>query len=384
MDKILDHLKNKIIPFWINLTDHKNGGFYGFMNNDLMLNKQSDKSLISHSRHLYSFSLWYEYFKTEELEDAANHAYKYLENEFVDKYFSGYYWNLSYDGKPIDKTKNIYGHAFVIYGLSEYGRVFNNNEAINKAFELFLLIEKQAYDQGYYKEQFNEKWIKENGTLVAPEEDNYPYTTNTLLHIFEAYTNLYKVKKDELLKDRLLEIVNTFKEKLYDEKNNSFFLYFNDKKEVVKQSGSYGHDIETCWLLDETIKVLKIEDKKLDEIILKVAEAVYKNAFTNEGLIIEVSGIDVNNKIWWVQAEAMVGFYNHYQKTKDPIYLEAVKSIYKFTAEVIVDKRNGSEWFWGVDENNNPLKNRGIVEGWKSSYHNGRAFIELLKRGLKL
>jgi mannobiose 2-epimerase len=80
----------------------------------------------------------------------------------------------------------------------------------------------------------------------------------------------------------------------------------------------------------------------------------------------------------------MVGFYNHYQKTNDKKYLKAVKSIYKFINKYLVDKRPGSEWFWGVDNQGNPLNQYGIVDKWKASYHNGRAYIELLKRGFKL
>ncbi|MDD4090561.1 MAG: AGE family epimerase/isomerase [Acholeplasmataceae bacterium] len=385
MSLIEEHLKELMIPFWLKLKDDENGGFYGYLSNDLKLTKEANKSLISQSRHLFTFSLWYEYFHFDDLKKAANHAYKFIKEAFYDYQYGGYFWEVTFDKKSALMFKNIYGHAFVIYGLSEYGRVFNDENAIDEAYQTFLLIEKYSYNKVCcYYEQFDREWNRENGSLTAMNGDNFPYTTNTLLHLLEAYTNLYRVKKEELLRKRILEMINVFKNKLYNKKKGSFYLYFDENKRVVQKKGSYGHDIEACWLIDRTISTLNIDDKELDEIVLKVTESVYQNALTKKGLITELNGDDKFNKIWWVQVEAMVGFYNHYQKTNDKKYLKAVKSIYKFINKYLVDKRPGSEWFWGVDNQGNPLNQYGIVDKWKASYHNGRAYIELLKRGFKL
>lgn len=385
MNKILDQLKNKIIPFWLNLKDEKHGGFYGFVDNDLNIEKTANKSLISQTRHLYSFSLWYEYFKEEELKLAAEHCYKFLLEAFFDDEYGGFYWLVGFDKKPVNTLKNVYGQAFAIYGLSEYGRVFQNEEAILLAYDLFLLIDKYAYrSECCYIEQFSRKWEEDGKTLVAPENTKFLYTTNTLLHLLEAYTNLYKVYENRLLKMRIIELMNIFKKRLFDENKGTFYLYFDESKNLIKQGQSFGHDIEACWLIDESMKVLKIDDRVMKEITLLVANSVYENGLTNRGLITEINGNDVDERIWWVQVEAMVGFYNHYKKTNDSKYLTAVKSIYDFINNVLIDKRANSEWFWGVDKDNKPLEMHGIAENWKASYHNGRAFIQLLKRGCKL
>jgi mannobiose 2-epimerase len=46
----------------------------------------------------------------------------------------------------------------------------------------------------------------------------------------------------------------------------------------------------------------------------------------------------------------------------------------------VVDKRNGSEWFWEVNEDGSPILDRPIVEPWKCPYHNGRMCIEVIRR----
>lgn len=77
----------------------------------------------------------------------------------------------------------------------------------------------------------------------------------------------------------------------------------------------------------------------------------------------------------------MVGYMNAYQK--NPLkteYLEAVYDIWDFIKNYIVDKRNGSEWFWCVDKEGIPIKEKPMADPWKCPYHNGRMCIELIRR----
>ena len=47
-------LTEHIIPFWNSLEDTDNGGFYGYVGNDLTLDKNAPKGVILHSRILLS------------------------------------------------------------------------------------------------------------------------------------------------------------------------------------------------------------------------------------------------------------------------------------------------------------------------------------------
>ena len=84
-------------------------------------------------------------------------------------------------------------------------------------------------------------------------------------------------------------------------------------------------------------------------------------------------------RVWWVQAEAMVGFVNGYHKDGKESYLDDAISIWEYIKKYVIDKRKGSEWFWQVDENGVPA-DREIVEPWKCPYHNGRMCMELIRR----
>ena len=55
-------------------------------------------------------------------------------------------------------------------------------------------------------------------------------------------------------------------------------------------------------------------------------------------------------RVWWVQAEAVVGFLNGWQRSPEHSeYLKAAEDIWEYIKEKVVDHRDGSEWFWAVD-----------------------------------
>ena len=90
---------------------------------------------------------------------------------------------------------------------------------------------------------------------------------------------------------------------------------------------------------------------------------------------------DVNTlRIWWVQCEAMIGFYNEYQKSGKEEFADASYDIWRYILAYLDDKREGSEWFSEVDEKGLPSTGKPIVELWKCPYHNGRMFFEMIRR----
>ena len=108
---------------------------------------------------------------------------------------------------------------------------------------------------------------------------------------------------------------------------------------------------------------------------------IYETAYKSHSLSNECEkGIVDTDRVWWVQAEAVVGFINGYQKNNNcREYLEAAEDIWVYIREHLLDKRNGSEWYWAVDADGKPLE-KPIVEPWKCPYHNGRMCMEVIRR----
>ena len=146
---------------------------------------------------------------------------------------------------------------------------------------------------------------------------------------------------------------------------------------------SYGHDIETAWLIDRGTEILgdREYEKKLSVITKDLTAQIYKTAFNGHSLANECErGVVNTHRIWWVQAEAVIGFNGWQKDNSKNEYLDAAMSQWEFIKEFVVDKRNGSEWFWEVDEEGKPYPDRPIVEPWKCPYHNGRMCMEIMIR----
>lgn len=71
---IEDHLIQNLLPFWRDLYDPLNGGFYGYMDQNYKVFQQSDKGCILTSRILWFFSNSYQILKNEKDLKCAKHA----------------------------------------------------------------------------------------------------------------------------------------------------------------------------------------------------------------------------------------------------------------------------------------------------------------------
>lgn len=384
VEEIKNHLLEKIIPFWKSLRDDEFGGYYGWMDYDLKLDKEAVKGCILNSRIMWFFSNAYTLLKDESLLEEAKHGFAFMKEHCMDKENGGIFWSIEYNGEPFDTTKHTYNQAFAIYALSSYYEASKDEEALSMAKELFHIIETRCTDEIGYKEAFDKKFheiendkLSENGVIAQK-------TMNTLLHVFEAYTELYRVAKIPEVKQRLMWIMDTFADKVYNPKLHRQEVFFDAEMNSILDLHSYGHDIETAWLIDRGVEVLgeKKYVEKMTPITRDLTAQIYKVAFDGHSLANECEkGVVNNHRIWWVQAETVVGFLNGWKMNPDkPEYLEAARSEWEFIKEHVIDKRPGSEWFWEVDPKGKPYAERPIVEPWKCPYHNGRMCFEVIKR----
>lgn len=383
VQEIEEHLKTRLIPFWESLKDQKYGGYYGWLGYDLKLDKEYEKGCILNSRILWFFSSAYELLKEKNLKEDADHAYEFLKNYCIDREYGGVFWSVTYDGKPKDTTKHTYNQAFAIYALSSYYNATGCKDAFDIARGLQLIIEEKMTDEYGYLEAFtrdfrpesNEK-LSENGVLAEK-------TMNTLLHVFEAYTEFYRVTKDPFTGERLRFMMDLFADKVYNRELKRQEVFFDRTWNSLIDLYSYGHDIETSWLMDRGLEVLAdpAYTEKLAPITAEIAEAIYEKAYVNHSLMNEAEkGVDDTTRVWWIQAETVVGFINAWQKKPgEKKFLQAAEDVWECIRKYLVDPREGSEWFWCVEADGTPI-HKPIVEPWKCPYHNGRMCMEVIRR----
>ena len=393
--EVQEVLQKNILPFWLKMQDMENGGYYGQMKGDGTIVKDANKGGILNARILWSFSAAYRVLGNPEYLQAATRAKDYFVEHFIDPIYGGTYWELDYKGNPLDTKKQFYAIGFAIYGLSEYTRATGDRETLNLALSLFKAIEEHSLDEVYngYIEACTREWGTIADMRLSELDANYPKSQNTHLHIIEPYTNLYRCMKELLdapeeirhVECALRNLIDIFCDHILNPQTSHLDLFFeNDWTRGAGHLESYGHDIECSWLMHEAALVLADEEvlRKVEPIVRRVAKASEKG-LNADGSMTHEANLDTGyvdaDRHWWVQAEAVVGFYNIYQYFHDEDAMEKTLACWQYIKEKLIDEELG-EWFWSRDPEGNINRHDDHAGFWKCPYHNSRMCLELIQR----
>lgn len=375
------HLVQKILPFWQALKDDAHGGYIGYVGMDLAANPEAFKGCILNSRILWTFSTAARVLDDPSYLPYAKQAYDFMQ-AFVDEENGGLYWSVTYDGKPLDTTKHTYCQAFAIYGLAAYARATGEDEPLLMAMQLFDTIQSRCRDRMGYCEAYKRNFTPESNEKLSENGVMAEKTMNTLLHIIEAYAELYRASKDARVALATTSALDQVLRAVYDPQKARLNVFFDRDFHSLIDLQSYGHDIEASWLLWDAVKTVISKDQQAPyrKMTLVLADSIYRRAFTDTGVINECeNGVNDLKRIWWVQAEAVLGFQNAYKITGEQRYRDSARSIWETIKSTIIDPRENSEWFVHAEPNGTPA-NLPIVDEWKCPYHNGRMCLEVITR----
>jgi mannobiose 2-epimerase len=379
-------LASNILPYWMEkMKDEQNGGFYGRMSGNEQLMPQANKGAVLNARILWAFAAAYLRTGNEAYRQTAAYAERYFIDHFYDRKYGGVYWMLDFKGNPSDTHKQLYALGFALYGLSEYYRATGRKEALDYAIRLFEDIEAHGFDRerNGYIEAFAQDWSALSDVRLSEKDRNERKTANTHLHLLEPYTNLYKVWKAPLLKERLRNLVELFLYKIWDGDSGHLKLFFDDDWVCRSETYSYGHDIEAAWLLLEAASELG------EPRLLKQTEAVAKRLVraANEGYVpskgmaytYEPSSKHLDReRHWWVQAETVIGNLELYRRFGDVEALHRAVDTWHYIRDNLVDRDKG-EWFWSMLPDGTPNRKDDKAGPWKCPYHNSRMCLKVLE-----
>ena len=333
-NEVRGHLWGRLVPFWEGLRDRENGGFYGWMDSGLTVDREADKGCILNSRILWFFSNaaiclageegeraalsggaalpgaggqparqrarereqaqspQREQDRADALKECADWAYRFLRDRCVDAERGGVYWSLDYRGQPEDTTKHTYNQAFAVYALSSYYRAYRDREALELAERLIGVMANR--------------------------------TMNTLLHVLEAYTEYLGACREEqasgvfsrrglepgrpgawrrTVEEKLRRILNLVAERVYNPERRRQEVFFNLSMESLIDLHSYGHDIEAAWLIDRCLEVLGDEGltRRMSPMLRSLEAEVYERAYAHHSLANECErGVVDEKRVWWV------------------------------------------------------------------------------------
>jgi len=393
IEKRLLHLKNefheefmRLMDFWSSqAVDLNQGGFVGKIDHNGQIDPMANKGCILNTRILWTFSAAYRITKNEQYKILAKRAYTYIKDFFWDQEFGGLFWEIDYQGNPIDRKKQAYVQGFGIYAFSEYYRAVGDEESLELAKKLYTILESHFLEprHGGYLEALAENWQRIEDMRLSYKDLNAPKSMNTHLHILEPYTNLYRVWPDDGLKKEIVSLLELFSDKIFHNKSHHLQLFFDLEWNSQFQEVSFGHDIEGAWLINEASMVINEGslDKEIYAISNELVNATIAEGLDKDGSVFNEKKGEIldTDKHWWPQAEAMVGFMDAFENDRNSKYIRHVEMLWGFIKNHMIDREKG-EWFWRVDEDNIVNTTEDKVGFWKCPYHNGRALIELMER----
>ena len=376
---IENNLIENILPFWMDYTVDPDGGFYGTVMND-GTPRPTDKGAIMNARIIWTFSRAYRIYGIPAYKEMADRAAEYFKEHFIDKRYGGVYWSVTSEGAMGDGTKQTYANAFGIYGLSEHFRATGDLSSLEAAQDIFFTLQKHAHDPAKkgYIEVFNRDW-SHSDTKGVDGHAGSTKTMNTHIHVMEGFTNLWFAWPDPDVKEAILELLDILQTKLYNPATKHLILYCDDDWNVVDTDDSYGHDIETSWLLCESAEAVGDEAliAKIRKQAIEMVDVALAEGLTPEGGMKLEGGRDIFQ--WWPECETVIGCINAWQITGDRKYFDAAAKNWAFTQKYFVDNERGG-WFKETDANLVPSPRSPKASMWNCPYHNSRMAYEVVAR----
>ena len=412
-------VQTEMLNKWYPLAvDTVYGGFLSTFTYDFKPTGPQDKMIVTQARHVWTNARASErYPQVAWYRSSARHGFRFLREVMWDNTYGGFYTLVDRQGtvKGAD-DKTAYGNAFAIYGLTAYYRASGDTAALNLAKRGFAWLEKHSHDPvygGYFQH------LQRNGTPIrrdsrVPSRSDLGYKDqNSSIHLLEAFTDLYAVWPDPLLRTRLAEMLRLIRDIITTPTGNLvLFLQpdwtpvsFRDSSRAVILSHrsldhvSFGHDVETAYLMLEASHELGLKnDTKTETVAKRMVDHALRNGWDNalggfydEGYYFrDTTGITItkDSKNWWAQAEGLntlllMADGRPILYPNDPMqYEKRYARLWHYCQTYLIDHEYGDWYEGGLDkEPQRRTGQKGHI--WKAAYHTYRALTNCVDRSRK-
>jgi mannobiose 2-epimerase len=397
--EVEDALHKDVLGVWFpRAVDNEHGGFHSHFARDWKKLPSDGKFSVFQGRMTWvaAQAAMREPQRKQEFAPIVRHGVEFLRDVMWDKQDGGFFWGLDDEGKTTPQFgdhKELYGIGFCIYGAAAAYQATHDEQALELAKKGFSWIDQHAHDTksgGYFE------WLTRDGTPVPMRIVNGRVESNgigpigfksmnTHIHLLEAFTQLYAVWPDATIRARLEELLAIVRDKISGPPG-VMNLYFTNEWQAIPDHDSYGHDVETAYLMLETDEVLH---KKASEATERMAKMLVDHALAygwdakNGGFFHEGTTFgqpENTSKEWWVECEglnALLLMHERYGKD-DPVYFERFLAQWEFIRNHTIDGQNGGDFNLTTADGKPLTQDKGSI--WKAAYHDGRAFWNVSER----
>ena len=378
-----DELHNRIVPFWLALEDKENGGHYSSMNFDGAINRSERKSAVFVARLLWFLSEVHRVIGHPEAAAQAARTKRFLLDRLEDQVSGGLFWSVTPQGQTLETEKHVYAQAFGIYALSACARAFADAEAAAAAQRIFRLVVERAFGAHGFTESFDRSWRETPNHRMSPVSHPAPRTMNTHLHALEALALMARLDADPAPRAVLATLLRLVLDRFLSIDKTHSHSFLTERLVPLPGPISYGHDIEACWLIEAAADALADPRIKVEArtAVATLARATIAAGQMDDGSFIlerQADGTLNSWRIWWVQAEALVGIVNEAERSGVPGDWERAERLWRYISAHMRDP--AGDWYYRVGPTGAPDRTMPKVEPWKDPYHQARACLELIER----
>jgi len=411
--QLADALDKGILEVWYPRTiDSISGGFLSDFDYKWEMRGLQNKMIVTQSRHVWTCSTVAEFYpeRKDYFLKIARHGVQFLKDKMWDSENGGFFNLVDREGNVLKSQKSgqiikeAYGNAFAIYGLAAFAHASGDTAALSLAKKAFAWLDKHSYDPqygGYFQ------FLEADGTPLKSGLNGVPpKDQNGSIHLLEAFTELYRVWPDPQVKERLLMMLALVRDRITHPKGYlQLFLnedlspvsYRDSSEEIRKKNWyhdhiSFGHDVETAYLMLEASEIAGLEN---DTITLRKAKQMVDHSIEN-GWDKELGGfyeagyyfkgqdtvtIIKETKNWWAQAEGLNSLLMMSQLFPDDPrnYKSLFLKEWDYIDQYLIDHEHGDWYPNGIDkEPDDKLAMKAQI--WKGNYHTSRALMNCLKR----
>jgi mannobiose 2-epimerase len=404
-DEMESTLRKNVLGVWFPRTvDNVHGGFYSEFTRDWKPAKSEGKFSVFQGRMTWMAAqiVMHRPDLSDQYLPVVSHGVDFLANVMWDKQYGGFFWGLD-DNGHISSTytdgKDLYGISFCLYGAAAAYQATKDPKAVELAKQAFNWMDEHGHDStngGYFE------WLTRQGKAVQSKAppgriDQTPVggflmgykSMNTHIHLLESVAQLYEVWKDETVRKRLEELLSIVRDKICVEPG-VMNLYFTNDWRPIPDHDSYGHDVETAYLILEASDLLgQSGDPKTERMARMLVDHALAygwddtyGGFYREGTT--VGAAEDMKKEWWVQMEglnALLLMHDMYGSQTD-VYFKAFQKEWQFIRDRQIDHEFGG--IYDTVERDGKPTNYAKARIWKECYHDGRALLNVTARFRKM
>lgn len=241
-DTLQTWLFDATLPFWAERgVDIEAGGFHERLDGDRNPVATDGKRTMVQARQIYVFA------QAALLGRCPNAAT--LARAGRDFLFAhcrhpdgGWRFRVTRDGRPMDDTRDLYAHAFVLFGLAWLFRLDGSADIRVRADETVAFLDRAlAHPDGGYREG-----VDPGGKPVSGERRQNPH-----MHLLEAFLAWFEASGDERWLDRARSMLALFQDHFCS--GGTLREYFDETLSPLPgERGAIvepGHHYEWVWLL---------------------------------------------------------------------------------------------------------------------------------------